>query len=640
MTLLAHIKKHVFLRCFFVFFFVQVSAAEFDTFVQQLDELETVQEQLALVERLQGESLTWPLEEQAKFLWQKGLVHQNNGDVSAARVAFTKSVNVFIQLNQPNYFWVRALLDRSYLDYLETNDPDVYCVDRHEALKISRQLGEPDLLASTLVRVGFCYQKGNESFQKGLALLEEAAVIAKENELAYRLIAMIHNATGNLYRNNQLHDKSYTYYQRAYDAWAEDQSIPDMFNMQHNLVGESIKLGLWSQADEHLKLMETMAKDHTEFKDFKFFVAYNHGLNHYTQGKFEQAIVSLKEALSLSDTTNEKYFVTTTKGMLAVAYFRDQRVSEAGQVAAEFLKLETNNDSLKQLAQEAALIRECDLGDCQAATLMLWELLDDSKRSKAAFIANSVAFQSVAFDQKLNDLKEQALANRLTISELELDQKTKQNQIHQLELEKEKTRTKINRLTIAITTLVGIGFLLAAWFFYRSSKNYKKLSQTDFLTQVANRRHIMQTGKRLFKDCKENDEKLFLAIMDLDNFKQINDQCGHVVGDQAIRSFAQLIQKILGNEHHFGRIGGEEFMLLMPSINSGAALSLVEDLRLEVSKHQFSELPIGYAITFSCGVAPLRPHDQTIEDLIKRADRKMYRAKNTGKNKIVFDKIA
>ncbi len=150
-------------------------------------------------------------------------------------------------------------------------------------------------------------------------------------------------------------------------------------------------------------------------------------------------------------------------------------------------------------------------------------------------------------------------------------------------------------------------------------------ANTDALTGVSNRRHIMRLGDATLGDRRRQASPLTLAILDLDHFKAINDTHGHAVGDAVLRAFCTHVSTQIRPGHMLGRLGGEEFLLLMP----GTSLSDAEVLLERVRRTLKSQAGIRY--TFSAGVAQAGA-GELLPAVIKRADDALYEAKRTGRD--------
>ena len=152
---------------------------------------------------------------------------------------------------------------------------------------------------------------------------------------------------------------------------------------------------------------------------------------------------------------------------------------------------------------------------------------------------------------------------------------------------------------------------------------------TDELTGIANRRHILQLGEAALADKRRQSIPLSLAIVDLDHFKQINDVHGHGVGDAVLRRFCQHCREHLRSRHALGRLGGEEFLLLMPG-------TVVEDACVAVERLRHTLQPCeGVSYSFSAGLAQAMP-GQALAAVMECADEALYRAKAQGRNRNVI----
>lgn len=162
-----------------------------------------------------------------------------------------------------------------------------------------------------------------------------------------------------------------------------------------------------------------------------------------------------------------------------------------------------------------------------------------------------------------------------------------------------------------------------------------RLATTDVLTGVNNRRHFFEQATALFEDARSNGRPLAFMLLDIDDFKKINDSHGHQVGDRVLQRVAHCGTYVLRRDDLFGRIGGEEFAAIFPGCDMQQALQVAERLQREVQRLQFSVDEANFGVTISQGLTSLQPGDD-LDDLYLRADAAMYRAKHNGKNCIVL----
>ena len=155
---------------------------------------------------------------------------------------------------------------------------------------------------------------------------------------------------------------------------------------------------------------------------------------------------------------------------------------------------------------------------------------------------------------------------------------------------------------------------------------------TDPLTQVANRRGMMRAFEVEQSRMERNGGTLAVALLDIDNFKRLNDQLGHQAGDEALKFLSSTVKGLLRPSDALARYGGEEFVILLPDTPLDEAQSAITRLQRQLSAQMFMHENQQVFITFSAGVTLFRS-GEAIEATLDRADEALYEAKRTGKNR-------
>ncbi|PHQ62971.1 MAG: GGDEF domain-containing protein [Sphingobium sp.] len=155
----------------------------------------------------------------------------------------------------------------------------------------------------------------------------------------------------------------------------------------------------------------------------------------------------------------------------------------------------------------------------------------------------------------------------------------------------------------------------------------------DPLTQVLNRRGLDEAATRAIAQARRHGRALALVVCDLDGFKGLNDSYGHIAGDQALKGFAGLLTLAVRRGDIVGRMGGDEFGLLLQDTDSAAAADVMERVRAEVGHLCLPRVP-GGQLRASFGVAELVATDMMLEDMVARADEALYAAKKQGKDRV------
>jgi diguanylate cyclase (GGDEF)-like protein len=171
----------------------------------------------------------------------------------------------------------------------------------------------------------------------------------------------------------------------------------------------------------------------------------------------------------------------------------------------------------------------------------------------------------------------------------------------------------------------------------RAEAELQRLAITDPLTNAYNRRYFFEVADQELERAHRHDLKLSLAMMDLDHFKDINDNYGHVVGDQALRTMAECFRANLRKTDILGRYGGDEFAVLMPATDLKRAQKTAERLRKKLIQALKKTNLFGTKLTVSVGVYAYSAEEEIeIETFVDRADQALYQAKEGGRNQVTI----
>jgi two-component system cell cycle response regulator len=160
-----------------------------------------------------------------------------------------------------------------------------------------------------------------------------------------------------------------------------------------------------------------------------------------------------------------------------------------------------------------------------------------------------------------------------------------------------------------------------------------RMTIVDGLTQIHNKRYLFEALDKELIRARRYDRQLSLLIFDIDYFKNINDQYGHLAGDHVLRELARIVQERIRRDEVFARYGGEEFVIALPETSLQGAVTLADNLRARVETHGFSFQGERIPVTISIGCAVLG-EEKTAADLIQLADDKLYEAKRGGRNRV------
>jgi diguanylate cyclase (GGDEF)-like protein len=168
----------------------------------------------------------------------------------------------------------------------------------------------------------------------------------------------------------------------------------------------------------------------------------------------------------------------------------------------------------------------------------------------------------------------------------------------------------------------------------RLSSQLAELSVRDSLTGLHNRRHMDESVDQMFRFAVRSSTPLSVAIIDLDNFKRVNDQFTHFVGDRVLQTAAHLMIDCIRGADELVRMGGEEFALLMPGTTSDEAVVVCERMRIALKDYDWRAINRGIVVTASFGIATTGECEE-VSDLLRTADEQLLIVKRQGKNRVL-----
>jgi len=255
----------------------------------------------------------------------------------------------------------------------------------------------------------------------------------------------------------------------------------------------------------------------------------------------------------------------------------------------------------------------------------------------------------LAFNERKEYLNKErddwVITKKKTISLLnekyETDHKTKENELlenknrlKQRQIEEVANNHGIQQRNTIIFICIAIAFLFLMMRQIKIRGILKQLAQTDSLTRLLNRKSLFDRGFALVKQSQTNNIEMSVVLLDLDYFKQVNDTYGHGVGDEVLKIVAILGCETMRSRDIFARLGGEEFVAVLPDANLEEAKAIAQRLREKINSCDLSEFGVTSPISASFGVAALSQVDPDFDALLHGADEAMYIAKANGRNQV------
>ncbi|HST27662.1 MAG TPA: tetratricopeptide repeat-containing diguanylate cyclase [Rudaea sp.] len=380
-------------------------------------------------------------------------------------------------------------------------------------------------------------------------------------------------------------------------------------------------------------------------------------------GQYESALATQQHALELATATGDRASIASVNLAIASVLTDLHRYPEAqsalhkaadgftavgdradtGMLAYESGRMLAGmKEPRKALAEFATAEKEFNASGNRRYQEILYRAqaksLEDSNQPAAALTAykNYLAAHDAVAKERANQqaqmLREQFDTDRAKMENLRLmgEQAAKDRQVEALQGVRRWQQVAMGLLAI----LLGLLSLLAIRQLARL-RNWKRMASVDALTGVANLRGVHQFANAALRRAHAQNEPLTVLAIDIDEFKRINDAHGHPTGDRVLREVAGACAGALRDGDLLGRIGGEEFLAVLPGTLIDHAVDVAERLRRRVETLEFAELPGHLRVSISIGAAEALPHDRDIGALIERADTALYRAKAMGRNRVV-----
>jgi diguanylate cyclase (GGDEF)-like protein len=505
-----------------------------------------------------------------------------------------------------------------YLESLKT--PRDALADFERGIDLARAAGKDAMLASGLQARGGMYSLLG-IYGKALADLLEARRIFTEQELD-EAASQILQDIGITYRRLGYPDKAREYLNQAI---AHEKRVGDT----ESLYISTLQLGYADQES----------------------------------GQYESALATQQHALELATETGDRASIASVNLAIASVLTDLHRYTEAQQAlqrAAEgFTAVGDRSDTgmlayesgralagmkepRKALAEFAIAEKEFNASGNRRYQEILYRAqaksFEDSNQPAAALTAykNYLAAHDAVARERANQqaqmLREQFDSDRAKMENLRLkgEQAAKDRQVEALQVVRRWQQVAMGLLAI----LIGLLSLLAIRQLARL-RNWKRMASVDALTGVANLRGIQHFANAALRRAHAQNEPLTVLAIDIDEFKRINDVHGHPTGDRVLREVAHACADALRDGDLLGRIGGEEFLAILPGTLVDHAVDVAERLRRRVETLEIADLPGSVRATISIGVAEMLPHDRDVSALVERADAALYRAKALGRNRVV-----
>jgi diguanylate cyclase (GGDEF)-like protein len=488
-------------------------------------------------------------------------------------------------------------------------------IDYDQAVSSATSANDEEMLARALFSRGFLRGLQGEYADSLTDLRRAESLYTKlakplETQTVLDGIASMYSRMGDTEQARQIYEKSLQIL-RA-EGLVREQVI-----VEHNIGRASERLGDWPTArrafDSALRLSRNLGYVRGEAYALRGIAAVEVGV-----GQTRQALNDLQRARQLgiaSHDANLGAMISLTEGMAMRASGDLVRARVLLNQALEAFRQTNQRNEMLTTYEQLALV-DSEQGDWRRAFQWQQAAKSTAEQLLRIQIDQRFAVLKMEFDTATREKEYQALLRESSANERALSQADRAR--------------RLQYAVLALIVLIAAMLAMLAWQLHRSSQRLRQLALTDELTGVPNRRAVLTQLPSVLQD--SNGRTAAALLLDIDHFKRINDKFGHPAGDRVLQLVAAQIRNSLLPGEFFGRVGGEEFLVVLPAATLRSAHLHAENLRTRIGIIDISgvapDLP---PLSASIGVAISRPED-SVRTILQRADAALYCAKAAGRN--------
>ncbi|MBD9435991.1 diguanylate cyclase [Pseudoxanthomonas sp. PXM03] len=339
-------------------------------------------------------------------------------------------------------------------------------------------------------------------------------------------------------------------------------------------------------------------------------------------GEAERAINLIERHLNEIERAKYPHLIAEAKAFLA------EQALEKGDLSA------AENYARGVLSQSASVTSALPLVKAYRTLYDVAERNGDIREALSAYQSYAEADKAYLNEVKARELAYQIVRQETLQKSQQISVLDQENQVLQLQRKVDQQAAQNTRLIVILLVLLVASIGYWAFKIKRVQLSLKKMAETDALTGICNRHHFTLRAERALAECARNGEQAALIMFDLDHFKNINDRFGHGTGDWALKEVAEASKGFCRRIDVLGRLGGEEFAILMYGCDLRAAARVAEDCRVRLAQIETRETGHVFAITGSFGVTSSMQSGYSLAKLLSHADKQLYRAKHLGRNRV------
>lgn len=488
-----------------------------------------------------------------------------------------------------------------------------------QAVAVATSARDDEMLAGALYSRGFIHNlHGN--YAQGLADLRRSKDLYEKIGFSLHALSAM-NGVATAYNRMGDNTEAYELYARALETQRAAGLLRDTVVTEHNMGRVSERMGNWSKARQSFESAYRTSRE-IDYARGQAYALRGLAAATLARGDARGALDELGRAHSLGQESIDRRLgalMSLTEAMARRALGQLMPARELLTSALGVFRSAGDQVEMTATYEQLALV-DSEQGDWRRA--FQWQ--NAAKETSEQLLRNQIdqhfAALKVEFDTATREKEYGALL--------------RESRANQQLLAQIRTSRSLQYAVIGLIALLALLLATLAMHHNRNSRRMRHLALTDELTGVPNRRAVLSM---LPTALQADDMGVAAVLMDIDHFKRINDTFGHATGDRVLRLVAERLKAALQPPEFLGRVGGEEFLVVIPATDSRRAGARAEVLRNHVSATDISAVaPELGAVTVSIGVAMSRPGDST-STILQRADAALYRAKASGRNRVVAE---
>jgi diguanylate cyclase (GGDEF)-like protein len=479
---------------------------------------------------------------------------------------------------------------------------------------IATQTHDDQMLAEVLFSSGYLRGLRGE-YAAGLSELRQAQTLFEQQHMplhamtALTSIAIIYNRMGDYAEAAHLYERTLEAQHKAGLKREEAVTL-------HNLGRAHENLQEWDAAHDDFAASLELSKQ-LDYVRGEAYALRGLATVANAQGNPNAAMKLLDRATEAQQRTPDMRLLAQIRLTRGIALHQLKQLKESAAMLEQALTVFRQADSLGELTQtyDALAAVDADVGDWRSAFEYRTLAQTTATRLLRDQLDQRFATLKVEFDTAAREKENELL--------------TRENEANEKALSQQMRASYLRKAVVVLTVLLLAVLVWLAVHQRRSAKRLRALAMTDELTGVPNRRAVLA---QLVQLLRRSSTPTSILIMDIDHFKSINDRHGHLIGDETLCAMTANLREAVAEPALFGRLGGEEFAVVLPATNLGQAITLAERLRERVMRIDLSRWLGERRITISIGVATSVPTRDSISVMLRRADAALYAAKDAGRN--------